>query len=101
MSWNQMCWSKEFGGLNFHDLELFNKVLLAKQLWWLIHPPNLLVAKVMVFMALSAPYWKQTMGLILLIFGGVWFGAEICSNWGCGMWWGVEQPLSFLKTHGS
>lgn len=46
VSWDKMCWPKEFGGLNFRDLKLFNKALLAKQLWRYIQFPNLLVAKV-------------------------------------------------------
>nr|XP_027062915.1 uncharacterized protein LOC113689326 [Coffea arabica] len=35
------------GGLGFKDLQLFNKALLAKQVWKLITQPNLLVSKVL------------------------------------------------------
>lgn len=33
-------------GLNFRDLELFNKALLAKQVWRMLNCPNLLVSRV-------------------------------------------------------
>lgn len=44
--WSQVCPPKELGGLNFRDLELFNKALLAKQVWRLFTNPSLLVSKV-------------------------------------------------------
>lgn len=41
-----MCLLKELGGLHFRDLEGFNQVLLAKQVWRMLTSPNLLVSKV-------------------------------------------------------
>ena len=35
------------GGMGFKDLKLFNKALLAKQIWKLITQPNLLVSRVL------------------------------------------------------
>lgn len=46
ISWEKMCWPKEMGGLNFRDLELFNKARLATQLWRYITQPNLLAARI-------------------------------------------------------
>lgn len=44
--WSHLCLPKELGGLNFRDLETFNKALLAKQVWRLFTNPNLLVSRV-------------------------------------------------------
>ncbi|GKE07647.1 reverse transcriptase, partial [Tanacetum coccineum] len=46
-SWEKMCVSKFRGGLGFRHLGLFNKSLLAKQLWRLITSPNTLAARVL------------------------------------------------------
>ena len=46
MCWERMGVSKADGGLGFRDLEFFNKVLLAKQLWRLMKNPNSLVARI-------------------------------------------------------
>jgi hypothetical protein len=46
MSWRRMGRAKENGGLGFHDLELSNLALLAKQGWRLLQQPNTLVAKI-------------------------------------------------------
>lgn len=42
-----MATDKEEGGLGFRNVQYFNLALLAKQLWWLIIYPNLLMSKVM------------------------------------------------------
>ncbi|KAL5553514.1 hypothetical protein UlMin_040915 [Ulmus minor] len=45
--WDALCPPKEKGGLGFRNLEGFNKALLAKQGWRLIHSPDSLVGKVL------------------------------------------------------
>uniref|UniRef100_A0A803NIX7 Reverse transcriptase zinc-binding domain-containing protein n=1 Tax=Cannabis sativa TaxID=3483 RepID=A0A803NIX7_CANSA len=42
-----MCAPKEKGGTGFKDFELFNKVLLAKQVWHILRNPNSLVGRVL------------------------------------------------------
>lgn len=54
MSWDRLCHPKELGGLNFRDLEGFNKAFLAKQAWRLLINSSLLVAKV-----LKAVYYRS------------------------------------------
>lgn len=38
--------AKKFGGLNFRKISLFNKVLVAKQVWRMVCNPHSLVARV-------------------------------------------------------
>jgi hypothetical protein len=47
MSWKQMGWSKDFGGLGCRELDCFNMAMLAKQGWRLLQYPDSLVARVM------------------------------------------------------
>jgi hypothetical protein len=46
MSWEMMGLTKSAGGLGFRDLPLFNKAILAKQLWRLHQDPDSLVARI-------------------------------------------------------
>ncbi|GJT41078.1 reverse transcriptase [Tanacetum coccineum] len=46
-SWERMCVSKFRGGMGFRHLGLFNRSLLAKQVWRLITSPNTLAGKVL------------------------------------------------------
>lgn len=46
MSWKQMWLPKDLGGLNFRDLESFNKALLTKKAWRFLQHPDLLVSRV-------------------------------------------------------
>lgn len=44
-NWDSMCSSKRDGGMGFRNLKAFNEALLAKQLWRILHAPNLLISK--------------------------------------------------------
>jgi hypothetical protein len=46
LAWDRMSYPKEFGGLGFRDLHLFNLAMVAKQGWNFMMKPNTLVAKV-------------------------------------------------------
>ena len=45
IAWKKLAKKKESGGLEFRELELFNKALLAKQCWRLLQNPSLLSSK--------------------------------------------------------
>lgn len=45
--WEKLCKPKEVGGLNFRDLETFNKALLAKQGWRIFHNPDSTVVRIL------------------------------------------------------
>ncbi|XP_073019495.1 uncharacterized mitochondrial protein AtMg00310-like [Primulina eburnea] len=46
-TWKELCRPKRMGGMGFKDLKLFNKSLIAKQIWRLVQNPNSLVARVL------------------------------------------------------
>ncbi|KAK2657030.1 hypothetical protein Ddye_010082 [Dipteronia dyeriana] len=45
--WNVMCKDKTARGLGFKNLSTFNRVLLAKQGWWVLKYPNSLATRVL------------------------------------------------------
>jgi hypothetical protein len=47
MSWKKIGYAKSLGGLGFRDLTMFNKALLAKQLWRLYQRPDSLVGRIL------------------------------------------------------
>lgn len=54
--WKSLCKPKDRGGLGFRQLVSFNKVLLTKQVWRILHNPDALMSRV-----LKARYfWNQT-----------------------------------------
>ncbi|GAU50545.1 hypothetical protein TSUD_409890 [Trifolium subterraneum] len=46
LAWDRMTYPKEYGGLGFRNLHLFNMAMVAKQGWNFIMKPHSLVAKV-------------------------------------------------------
>ncbi|CAL1356961.1 unnamed protein product [Linum trigynum] len=53
--WEKLCKRKEEGGMGFRDLRIFNKAMLAKQLWNLHTRPDSLVARL-----IKAKYHPRT-----------------------------------------
>ncbi|KAH9792007.1 putative reverse transcriptase/RNA-dependent DNA polymerase [Citrus sinensis] len=47
MKWERMCKPKDFGGMGFKQIHIFNVAMLGKQVWKLLTSPTSLVAKVL------------------------------------------------------
>ncbi|KAH9722180.1 reverse transcriptase domain-containing protein [Citrus sinensis] len=47
MKWERMCKPKDFGGLGFKQIHIFNVAMLGKQVWKLLTSPTSFVAKVL------------------------------------------------------
>jgi hypothetical protein len=46
LAWDKMAYPKEFEGLGFRNLHLFNMAMVAKQGWKFIMQPDTLVSKI-------------------------------------------------------
>ncbi|KAA3472342.1 reverse transcriptase [Gossypium australe] len=89
-TWNELCISKEQGGLGFRRLDQFNVALLAKQGWCLINYPDSLLAQV-----LKAKYFPnldfihaQLGNLPSLTWMSVWAAKGLLKD---GLCWGVGK----------
>ena len=47
MKWERMCKPKDFGGMGFKQIHIFNVAMLGKQVWKLLTSPTSLVGKVL------------------------------------------------------
>jgi hypothetical protein len=81
MAWENMMRSKDRGGIGFSHLHIFNKALLARQAWRLIHFPNNLCAQL-----LKAKYFPNG-SLLDTVFTGN----------GSATWNAIEHGLQLLK----
>ncbi|KAL0439451.1 UNVERIFIED_CONTAM: putative mitochondrial protein [Sesamum latifolium] len=46
VAWRKVCRAKEDGGLGFQSLKVFNRAMLAKQLWRIVTRPDSLVSQI-------------------------------------------------------
>ncbi|XP_026434036.1 uncharacterized protein LOC113331550 [Papaver somniferum] len=84
ISWQNMCISKDLGGLAFRDLESLNHALLAKVAWRILHQSDHLLSKL-----LKAKYFKNEDFLHLS-------GERNNSSW---TWKGIELGLGIIQQH--
>jgi hypothetical protein len=81
VAWDIMLRPKDYGGVGFRDMRLFNQALLARQAWRLIQYPNTLCAQL-----LKAKYYPSG-SLIDTVFTGN----------GSSTWHAIEYGLELLK----
>ncbi|MCI06599.1 RNA-directed DNA polymerase (Reverse transcriptase) [Trifolium medium] len=86
LAWDRMAYPKEFGGLGFRNLHLFNMAMVAKQGWKFMTNPNTLVAKV------YKARWRIGDGTKIKVMNEPWLKKED------GMWMPSPQEQGCLPT---
>jgi hypothetical protein len=81
IAWDIMLRPKDYGGVGFRDMRLFNQALLARQAWRLIQYPDTLCARI-----LKAKYYPN--GVLL---------DTVFSGNGSSTWHAIEYGLELLK----
>jgi hypothetical protein len=81
ISWDIMMRPKNYGGIGFRDMRLFNQALLARQAWRLLQFPDTLCAQI-----LKAKYYPN--GVLL---------DTVFSGNGSSTWHAIEYGLELLK----
>jgi hypothetical protein len=81
VAWDIMMRPKDYGGVGFRDMRLFNQALLARQAWRLLQNPQTLCAQI-----LKAKYYPN----------GVLLDTVISGN-GSSTWHAIEYGLELLK----
>jgi hypothetical protein len=81
LAWDIMLRPKDYGGVGFRDMRLFNQALLARQAWRLVQFPDTLCAQI-----LKAKYYPN----------GVLLDTVFTGN-GSSTWHAIEYGLELLK----
>jgi hypothetical protein len=81
LAWDIMLRPKDYGGVGFRDMRLFNQALLARQAWRLIQFPDTLCAQL-----LKAKYYPSGSLLDTVFIGN-----------GSSTWHAIEHGLQLLK----
>jgi hypothetical protein len=81
VAWDIMLRPKDYGGVGFRDMRLFNQALLARQAWRLLQHPETLCARI-----LKAKYYPN--GFLL---------DTVFSGNGSSTWHAIEYGLELLK----